>query len=288
VHLVLENDRNAAARLARDERGKPAAFTAQWNDDFHHAMHVLLTGERHGYYGDYARSPLRALGRCLAQGFAYQGERSAHRRGEPRGEPSAQLPPDAFVDFLQNHDQAGNRALGERLHMLARAEAMRSAVALLLLAPSIPLLFMGEEFAAASPFLFFCDFEAELAAAVRDGRAAEFAHDVVPDPGAVDTMTQSRLDWSSVERGAHAAWHARYRDLLAMRTARIVPLIPRIVAGGARHEGDERTLDVRWPLADGRKLRVALDLDQPPPRSPGELLWQDDGAWHVRWTLDHE
>ena len=156
VHLVLENDGNQAHLLG------PGRYTAQWNDDFHHALHVLCTGETDGYYADYSDRPIRHLGRCLAEGFAYQGEPSPFR-GRPRGEPSALLPQQAFVCFLQCHDQVGNRAFGERLTDLAPAPAAQAAAALCLLAPAIPMLFMGEEFAASTPFLYFCDFQATWA-----------------------------------------------------------------------------------------------------------------------------
>ncbi|MGV3654966.1 MAG: malto-oligosyltrehalose trehalohydrolase, partial [Noviherbaspirillum sp.] len=169
VHLVLENDDNAAGLLAG--RG----FDAQWNDDLHHALHVLLTGEGDGYYAAYTDRPAQRLARGLAEGFIYQGETFAPS-GAPRGEPSAALPPTAFVAFLQNHDQVGNRAFGERLAALADREALRAAMALLLLSPQIPLLFMGEEAGAREPFLYFTSHpDPRLADAVRSGRREEFA-----------------------------------------------------------------------------------------------------------------
>src|SRR5262245_14150785 len=197
VHLVLENDRNQAGLLARGTApDRPRWYTAQWNDDVHHAFHVLLTGEHSGYYADYADEPAAHLGRALTSGFAYQGEPSAFRGGAARGEPSAHLPPTAFVGFLQNHDQVGNRALGDRLAALAPALAPRTAMAVLLLAPSPPLLFMGEEWGATTPFPFFCDVGPELAPLVREGRRREFAHDPafrdtldrLPDPTADATF----------------------------------------------------------------------------------------------------
>src|SRR5690606_5989880 len=169
VHLVLENGDNEARHLVRRHDGRPESYTAQWNDDFHHVMHVLLTAESSGYYEDYD-DPARGLLRCLTEGFAYQGEPSKHAGGRPRGEPSTALPPAAFVNFLQNHDQVGNRAFGERLSMLASHEAMRAAETLLLLLPTPILLFMGEEFRAPNPFPFFCDFDGELAEEI--GRAS--------------------------------------------------------------------------------------------------------------------
>ena len=161
VHLVLENDGNEARHLERrGARGRPL-YQAQWNDDLHHALHVLLTGEHGGYYQDY-HPPLSHLRRCLAEGFAYQGDYSPFQ-SRPRGESSGHLPPTAFVGFLQNHDQVGNRAFGERITTLASAEAVRAATAVLLLAPSLPLLFMGQEWAAREPFLFFSDLGPDLA-----------------------------------------------------------------------------------------------------------------------------
>src|SRR5690606_33956629 len=143
---------------------------AQWNDDEHHCLHVILTGETDGYYADYAGRPQALLARCLAEGYAYQGEVSHHEGEVPRGEPSAHLPPTAFVPFLQNHDQIGNRARGERLaHLVDNDDALYAVIAVLLLAPSPPLLFMGEEWAAPEPFPYFCDFGPELAQKVREG-----------------------------------------------------------------------------------------------------------------------
>ncbi len=148
VHLILENERNQARRLQRTERCQPETYTAQWDDDIHHTLHVLTTGERDGYYSDYAERPLDQLGRCLVSGFAYQGEPSPSRNGELRGEPTNGVPPGAFISFLQNHDQIGNRAFGERITKLADPSAIRAGLAVLLLAPLPPMLFMGEEFGA--------------------------------------------------------------------------------------------------------------------------------------------
>jgi malto-oligosyltrehalose trehalohydrolase len=302
VHLVLENERNQARFL----KG-PARATAQWNDDWHHGAHVIATGETDGYYGDYAARPVMHLGRALAEGFAWQGEPSPHHHGEARGEPSADLPPLAFVPFLQNHDQVGNRALGERLAALADRRALRLVTAALLLSPAIPLLFMGEEFAASAPFLFFCDFAGELAAAVRDGRRREFAaferfrdpaaRDRIPDPGAEDTFLRSKLAWEEAHHGEHAAMLALYRELLRVRAGRIVPHLAgeRFAARFALH-GDAG-LAVDWTLADGARLylrgnfseREARDI----PPAPGARLHAEGladegrfGPWSGAWTLE--
>lgn len=275
IHLVLENDANEAHLLDR--------YDAQWNDDLHHAVHVLVAGEHDGYYRDYAGAPVRHLARALAEGFAYQGEVSVHRESTPRGEPSGHLPTTAFVDFLQNHDQIGNRAFGERISALAPAAAVRAATAMLLLAPAIPLLFMGEEWAASTPFLFFSDFGAELGAAVTEGRRREFAawpafsdsqtRERIPDPQDPATMRASVLRWNEREQGAHAIALAQHRELLALRARTIVPRLALGAAHGERWDVlDEDTVRVRWRFADGTPLTLTLRLD-------GER----SGA---RWELD--
>jgi malto-oligosyltrehalose trehalohydrolase len=310
VHLVLENDDNAARYLPRARDGRPRRYTAQWNDDYHHACHVALTGESDGYYGDYADAPVRRLARCLAEGFDYQGEMSPHRDGARRGEPSGQLPPTAFVNFLQNHDQTGNRALGERLAALVEPPPLKAATALLLLAPSPPLLFMGEEWACVQPFLFFCDFEPELAAAVRAGRRAEFGRfpafsdpamlERIPDPTAPATFVDSVLDWSRLQAAPHADWLALHRRLLALRREAIGPRLAGMDGGSARVDlHGERAFTVRWRLGDGARLTVAANLGGGPgprvalPDAP--LLYSTHappggGAglapWSVTWWLE--
>jgi malto-oligosyltrehalose trehalohydrolase len=311
VHIILENDRNGARYLQRGSDGRPQCATAQWNDDFHHAAHVLVTGEDDGYYVDFARRPAAQLGRCLAEGFAFQGDPSPFRDGAARGEPSALLPPLAFVNALQTHDQVGNRALGERLHQLGPAAAVEALTAALLLAPQVPMLFMGEEFAAGQPFLFFCDFGPELAQAVRDGRRREFARfarfadpatrERIPDPGAAATFAASVLDWAAIERPPHTARLALYRRLLALRQRHITPRLAGMPDGQAGYTlAGERALTVHWRLGDGSRLALAANLaDQPTALAPqpGQVLYLSDGLdaaqhaagrlppWSVAWTL---
>ena len=273
VHLVLENDSNQARYLRRAADGGVAMYDAQWNDDVHHAFHVLLTGESDGYYADYAHDPTRLLGRCLTEGYAYQGERSPHRGGEPRGEPSASLPPAGFVSFLQTHDQVGNRAFGERLAALAGEPALRAATVAWLLAPAPPMLFMGEEFGAVTPFLYFCDFSGELAAAVRDGRRREFAkfarfadpseRDVIPDPNDPATFARSKLDWTCTAREPHERWLALYRRLLALRREHLAPRLAGMGGNAGRFaELGAGALACEWHLGDGATLRIWLNLSQ--------------------------
>ena len=275
IHLVLENVDNAAHYLERRADGAPRWYRAQWNDDVHHALHVLLTGERGGYYRDFVDRPAWYAGRAFAEGFAYQGEPSNYHGTKRRGEPSAGLPQTAFVSFLQNHDQVGNRAFGERIDALAPPEAVRAAAVVRLLAPAPPLLFMGEEFAAATPFLYFCDFAGDLAQAVRDGRHAEFARfeafadpqtrERLPDPGDPETFTRSRLDWDSRLRGEHAARLAFYRKLLRLRHEALVPRLQGLTGNAADFQVlGETGFHVSWRLADGSRLRMLANLgDQP-------------------------
>lgn len=311
VHLVLENDANQARFLGGGTEGvRSRWYTGQWNDDIHHAYHVLLTGEDTGYYADYADRPMHRLARGLAEGFIYQGDVSAYRDGEVRGEPSAQLPPTAFVNFVQNHDQIGNRAFGERLAVLAKPEACRAAQAVLLLAPHIPMLFMGEEYGETRPFLFFCDFHDELAAAVRRGRRDEFARfpafsdpaarERIPDPNLESTYEASRLDRSA----ENAETLAHTKALLAIRHRAIVPRLAGMTGGTATVLLAEGTsLAMQWRLADGSVLHVRANLgDEPasglPPMPDGEPLYETgpgiaaDGAagrlppWSVVWALE--
>ena len=281
-HLVLENDANQSRFIG------PRKYDAQWNDDSHHCYHVLATGESDGYYAAYADAPARHLARCLAEGFAYQGEVSPFTR-EPRGEPSAHLPPSCFVDFLQNHDQIGNRAFGERLTQLSSRKALFSLIAIQLLAPSPPLLFMGEEWGCRQPFLFFCDFSGELGAAVRDGRREEFKRfaafqdpamrEKIPDPLAESTFRASVLDWSKADE----SWRAHCRELLAVRRREIVPLS----LGPGRYEMlGERAFEVTW----GRLMLVANCGDTSVRRQApaGRSLWSNGACgdpWTVNWLV---
>ncbi len=301
VHLVLENVWNNARLLGPP--ADPDRYDAQWNDDIHHCMHCVLTGEDDGYYVDFAERPHELLRRCLAEGFAYQGEPSRYRAGRPRGEPSAQLPPTAFVAFLQNHDQIGNRAIGDRLSTLARdRQALRALTAVLLLAPAPPMLFMGDEWAAPEPFPFFCDFGPGLAAAVREGRLREFARftrfrgaAALPDANDPATFASAVLDWSRRTQPPHAQWLAFTRELLAIRAREVMPLIPRII--DARAGGSGARLHVRWRTTDGTALVLEANLSPEPVEAAttgGRAIFSTGSGgpaarlapWEVTWRVE--
>jgi malto-oligosyltrehalose trehalohydrolase len=299
IHLVLENDDNSVRLL--DPRTDPprGRYRAQWNDDYHHAWHVLLTGETHGYYGDYAQAPLERIVRALSSGFAYQGEASAHRDGKPRGEPSVGLPPTAFVDFLQNHDQIGNRALGDRLASEVGVPAMEAALAVMLLAPQPPLMFMGEEWGSVRPFPFFCDFKGGLADAVRKGRREEFKSayqefgDEIPDPLDERTFRSAALDWKESRSEAGRRRLALVRELLSLRQMRVVPLLAGIGFDGGNCHGS--VITAAWRTADGRRLRLLANLSDAASERPADWrgatpLWGGEPAatlppWSVFWSV---
>ncbi len=264
VHLILENDDNAAHLLKE-------GFDAQWNDDAHHVLHTMLTGETQGYYAAYAEDPTRDLARCLAEGFVYQGQPSTWRGGKPRGEPSGDLPPTAFIFFLQNHDQTGNRAYGERLTALCQGNgsALQAAITLQILTPHIPMIFVGEEYGSLSPFQYFTSFRDEkLAAAVREGRRNEFAafkefsdaqaRQAIPDPNDPATWERSKaLPGSPAERCK--SWRALYKTLLDVRRQFIVPGLD-----GARNVSAEAVgpyaVRACWRLGNGSLLRLYCNL----------------------------
>lgn len=299
IHLVLENDDNRSSILDPSTATPAGRYRAQWNDDYHHAWHVLLTGETHGYYADYAAKPRKMIATMLAQGFAYQGEPSQHRGGKARGEPADALPPAAFVNFLQNHDQIGNRALGDRLEWSASTAAVEAALAITLLAPMPPLLFMGEEWGARTPFPFFCDFKGDLADAIRAGRRNEFAEayetfgDDVPDPLAASTFEAAKLDWAKRD----GEGNARYRlvkGLLDVRKSEIMPVLAGASFGHAEFQ-QSNVLTAQWKLRNRSVLALIANLsDETTTRGHaafrGRPIWGGQAPerlppWSVFWAI---
>ena len=280
VHLVLENEANQAFRLAD-------GYTAQWDDDFHNALHVLLTGEEEGYYAGFADDPTAHLARVLGEGFAYQGQ--ADHRDHRRGEPSGHLPPTKFVVFAQNHDQIGNRARGDRLITLISPPALRAALALTALTPMIPLFFMGEPWGARAPFLFFTDYAPPLDAAVREGRRKEFAHFAafadeaaragIPDPNQPATFESSKADIAASTHGEGAAFAHWFAQLLAKRQAHLVPHLDQACALGASVLAPG-AIAARWALGP-HVLQVEFNFgrtDVAAPPASGVLLHAENAA----------
>jgi 1,4-alpha-glucan branching enzyme/maltooligosyltrehalose trehalohydrolase len=300
LHVVLENDDNRATLLDPVTNPSRGQYRAQWNDDYHHAWHVLLTGEDTGYYSDYAPKPIEHIVRALSSGFAYQGEPSAHRDGTPRGEPSGGLPPAAFVNFLQNHDQIGNRALGDRLESLANPKAIEAALAITLLAPMVPMLFQGDEWGSKTPFPFFCDFKGDLAEAVRQGRKKEFASayekygDDIPDPLDESTFQLAVLDWTDRDSASGRQRLAMARDLLGLRSQHVIPRLAGARFGKAAAD-DSGLLTAHWRMGDGRGLHLLANLsdnaiDCEPETADRVTIWglETTGAlapWSVRFSL---
>jgi maltooligosyltrehalose trehalohydrolase len=306
VHLILENDDNNETLLSR-HKGRDNRYDAQWNDDVHHALHVIATGERIDYYRDYSYDPVGQVLRALSEGFAYQGEFS-RVRGRNRGTKSTDLPGLSFIIFLQNHDQIGNRAFGDRLGHLARPQTLAALIPLVCLTPMIPMLFMGDEWNASSPFLYFCDFEPDLAKAVREGRRREFAGfpgfatasdlHAIPDPGDPKTFAASTLKWEERGQSKHAAWVRYYQEVLRIRRREIIPRlrglgsIPTMATRLSNH-----AFLINYTLRDASTLSIVANLGEIAletlPTIPGKLLFATDtgtGAplapWGVRVHLD--
>ncbi|WP_246721394.1 malto-oligosyltrehalose trehalohydrolase [Rhizobium sp. BK226] len=298
IHLIVENEENDSELLSRDENGEASLFTAQWNDDVHHVLHITATGETFGYYADYAEDPGK-LGRALAEGFVFQGEHMPYRGGS-RGRPSGHLPPTAFISFIQNHDQIGNRALGDRVLASSPVDAVKAVTSIYLLAPEIPMLFMGEEWGAREPFPFFCDFDEDLNEKVRRGRREElsrlpgFDADDLLDPTAPSTFAAAKLDWSKCASSDVLDF---YRTLLGLRHRRIVPLLKGAGAGKAVYRSAGSALAVDWTLAQNRRLHLRANLgNEAVPLSlqqdDAETIFRLGGSdgdnlapWTVMWSI---
>ncbi|BAW80430.1 malto-oligosyltrehalose trehalohydrolase [Candidatus Nitrosoglobus terrae] len=285
IHLILENDNNESRYLTRRCNKRPYWYTAQWNDDIHHSLHVLSTKETVGYYSDYANQPLIHLGRCLSQGFDFQGQQSSYRDHQPRGETSIDLPPSAFISFLQNHDQIGNRAFGDRINTLTTPEVVRVLTALILLSPFPPMLFMGQEWGSTQPFLFFCDFSEDLAQSVKEGRRQEFARflafndptslEQIPDPTDQATFENSVLSWEQAISSNGQEWTKLYQQLLKLRRQIIVPRLAKITStqGNCIFLSTE-ALRVCWQLGDGSKFILLANFGDVPARLPDAISKQ--------------
>jgi maltooligosyltrehalose trehalohydrolase len=284
VLVIAESDLNDPRVIRPPEQGG-WGLDAQWSDDFHHALHVTLTGEQRGYYADF--TGLEDLATAIRDRFVYAGRRSRHRRRR-HGAPARDLPADRFVVAAQNHDQIGNRAAGERLTTLVSLNACKTAAVLTLLSPYVPLLFMGEEWAETNPFLYFVSHgDRELIEAVRRGRREEFAgfhaDGDVPDPADEATFWQSKLEWGKLRAQGHAGMLRLYRDLIRLR--RDEPLLR---PGGARvhteFDSSARWLAVRLHDGDARALLVLCSLD--PAAEQARVPVTVPGRWDLVLATD--
>lgn len=302
LHLVVENEDNDSGLLTRDVNGSANLFTAQWNDDIHHALHVAATDETFGYYDDYATETPPKTGRALAEGFVFQGEHMPYR-GRTRGKASAHLPPTAFISFLQNHDQIGNRAHGDRVVSSLPMSVLKPVIALYLLAPQIPMLFMGEEWGAQEPFPYFCDFYEELNEKIRKGRHEElsrlpgFDDGETADPTALSTFTSAKLDWSKLSDARSSEMLDYYRHLLEIRRQHIVPLLKDVGSFSGKHRTEDNAIGVDWVLAGGARLHLLANLSAQPARinrafpeaqtifSLGSVTENCTTPWSIFWSI---
>ncbi|MEA2972912.1 MAG: maltooligosyltrehalose trehalohydrolase [Actinomycetota bacterium] len=280
LFLVAESDLNDP-RLVRPRGLGGYGLDAQWSDDFHHALHAVVTGEQAGYYADFGS--IGQLAKALQQAFVHDGEYSPFRQRR-HGRPPTGVPAVRFLAYLQNHDQVGNRATGERSSMLVEPGLLKVAAALVLLGPSVPMLFAGEEWAASTPFLYFTDHQdEELGRLVSEGRRREFASfgwapDDVPDPQSPKTFEQSKLDWDEVGDGVHQEFLDWHRRLIALR--RSEPAL----SSGTFDDLDVRfDEDERWLVLERGDLSIAANFSAEPRRIPGlagELVLASDATAH--------
>jgi maltooligosyltrehalose trehalohydrolase len=298
VHLILENEQNIEPQLRRDENGAVLSYTAQWNHDITHLLGAVFVELCDGDKWEETEK----LAKALAQGFVIAEQERSNTW-------SCSVPPTAFVSFIQTHDLVGNRPRGDRVFADAPAEAIRAIVSIYLLLPQVPMLFMGEEWGASSPFPFFCDYHGQLADAVRKGRREQLAKldpapsveelEHAPDPQALETFRTAQLKWSEICEEPHVAWLNFYRMVIKVRQEHVVPLLvglfqscgsPQVIKPGA--------LAISWKLLGGAKLHLSANLCNkgqtgfPPLR--GQLIWQvnldnevdEFSPWAVRWSIE--
>jgi maltooligosyltrehalose trehalohydrolase len=265
--LIAESDLNDP-RIVRPTGLGGYNIHAQWSDDFHHALHSVLTGEESGYYGDFGK--IANLGKALKQVFVYDGRYSRFRERR-HGRAPIGLPGYKFLGFSQNHDQVGNRAAGDRSSNLMSTDRLLIAAALVLTAPFIPMLFQGEEWGASSPFIYFTGHESEeLGRAVSEGRKKEFIaagwnHDDIPDPQALDSFTRSKLDWRELDREPHRSILRWYRDLIELRKRH-----PELNDGNLANLHVDFDEQARWLLMTRGSIRVVCNFAAVPRRIPFE------------------
>ncbi|HLY63804.1 MAG TPA: malto-oligosyltrehalose trehalohydrolase [Terriglobia bacterium] len=292
--IVIAENETQHTRLVRPPTEQGYGLDALWNDDFHHAAMVALTGRSEAYYTDYKGTPQEFIS-AVKYGYLFQGEWYAWQK-QRRGTPALDLEPANFVTFIQNHDQVANTARGERPNLLATAGKYKAVTALLLLGPATPMLFQGQEFAATTPFLYFCDHKAELSKQVREGRAQFLSQfrslalpemqDVFGDPGNPSTFEASKLDFS--ERQKNVALYSLHKDLIALRRQDPVFCAPRKGAlDGAVLSSEAFVLRYFGGEHGDRLLLINLGQDEHLDPAPEPLLAPPaDSTWNVVWSSE--
>ena len=302
LHLIREDENNIAVRLTRDAGGVSTSYTAQWNHDIDHLLGAGFMGTLDERKDD-DKGETDRLGKALSEGFVIAAEES-HKEFEA----GCHVPPNAFVSFLQSHDLVGNRIFGERVTSLLPAETVRALVAVALLLPQVPMLFMGEEWAASSPFPYFCDFHGDLSEAVQKGRCEQIRklpgvsqEDLknAPNCQAETTFRSAQLHWDELADPEHEAWFALYKQLLAVRRERIVPLLQGLSGRCGKYEVlGPGALRCTWKLAGDVRLHLSANLWHEAREgfgvAPGEVFWMqgvevDNGGlapWSVRWSIE--
>ena len=297
IHLILENETNIANKLQRDGQGKPTNYSAQWNHDITHLLSAAfgnLCSSKDG-----AEEETGKLAKALTEGFVI----AAQMQGAP---PEPHVPPTAFIAFIQTHDLIGNRVFGERISALVPPHQLHAIAAICLLLPQIPMLFMGEEWAATTPFPFFCDYHGDLAEAVRKGRCEQLSKlnpapsqeelNRAPNPQDDATLRSAQLKWDELQQPEHAAWFDWYKRILAVRHESILPLLASLPdACGTFEVIAPGALKAHWTFPSGAELHLAANLcDQPNTLGPaaGRTLWLEGSednnklnSWTIRWTL---
>lgn len=305
IHLILENDLYVPERLTRDEYGNAKSYTAQWNHDMTHLLGISMA-EHCPETPSSDNGETDRLGKALARGYVIAAEMEGKRKPQDR------VAPPAFVSFLQTHDLIGNRVFGDRIFAISSPEAIRAAYAVLLLLPQVPMMFMGDEFGASSPFPYFCDFHGDLAEAVRRGRCEQLsqlpdAPDAetlkrAPDPEAESTFLSGKLRWNEVEDSAHAEWLEWFRNLLKVRRGAISPVLSAMTSACGSYEVVARgALVCEWKTEAGWFLRLEANLCSTPNHGfrtlvEGSVLWVEGvvssegrfGQWTVRWSIQKE
>ncbi|MEW6600498.1 MAG: DUF3459 domain-containing protein, partial [Nitrospirota bacterium] len=286
-YLIAESDLNDA-RLIRPREQGGCGLHGQWSDDFHHCVHTLLTGETDGYYVDFGKT--EQLAKALREGFVYSGQYSEYRKRN-HGNSSADRPARQFVVFSQNHDQTGNRMLGERLSVLLPYESLKLAAGIVLLSPFIPLLFMGEEYAEEAPFLYFISHnDPALVEAVRSGRKEEFSRFIwnaaPPDPQSAGTFMRSKITWEKRNSGKNRTILNLYRQLIALRKG--IPCLSNLSSRDldVSFSEEDRTLIMRRWRGDDHALLIfnfgKEDVVMKPDLQEGEwkkTIDSSDTAW---------